>query len=352
MRYFKLLIIFPLLFSCKKDKPEETPALPSKLSNGVLVLCEGLFQQNNSSVSWIDQSNSSVNNQFFLKKAGRELGDTGNDIQRYGGKIYVVVNVSSTIEVMDAVTFSPIKQINMTNGSVSKQPRFITFNGSKAYVSCFDGFVDVIDTSSLEVVQRIAVGPNPEGLAVSNNKLYVANSGGLNFSNMDSTLSVIDLTSHTELTKITIGLNPGRVLADQSGDIYAIIRGDYAAVPSRMVRVDAVNDQLMETFNFDAGGIEEMGDRFLITYQNPAGTSSNIALFNPLNEQMVDMNYISTSGITTLFGVQFNSFNNSIYVADAMNYVNTGYIRVYSTSGSLINTYHVGLNPSKMLFYE
>ncbi len=154
------------------------------------------------------------------------------------------------------------------------------------------------------------------------------------------------------MTKITVGLNPGRVIADQSGDIYAIARGDYAGVPSRMVRVDAVNDQLIETFNFDAGGIEEMGNNFLITYQNPAGTNSNIALFDPSNEQVVDPSYISTSGITTLFGVQFNSINNSIYIADAMNYVNTGYIRVYSTSGSLIKTYHVGLNPSKMLFYE
>jgi YVTN family beta-propeller protein len=68
-------------------------------------------------------------------------------------------------------------------------------------------------------VQRIAVGQNPEGLAVSNGKLYVANSGGLNFPDVDSTVSVIDLTTHTELLKITVGKNPGGVCVDSEGDV-------------------------------------------------------------------------------------------------------------------------------------
>ena len=31
----------------------------------------------------------------------KELGDVGNDIQQYGGKLYAVINCSHKVEVMD-----------------------------------------------------------------------------------------------------------------------------------------------------------------------------------------------------------------------------------------------------------
>jgi proline racemase len=34
----------------------------------------------------------------------KELGDVGNDIKIYGSKLYIVVNVSNKIEVLDAKT--------------------------------------------------------------------------------------------------------------------------------------------------------------------------------------------------------------------------------------------------------
>ena len=41
-------------------------------------------------------------------------------------------------------------------------------------------------------------------MAYANGNIYVANSGGLNFPNVDSTLSVIDVNSEIELMKIVI----------------------------------------------------------------------------------------------------------------------------------------------------
>jgi hypothetical protein len=35
-----------------------------------------------------------------------------------------------------------------------------------------------------------------------------------------------------------------------------------------------------------------------------------------------------------------------------MGYTNTGYIREYDVQGNYLQSYHVGLNPSKILFYE
>ena len=351
MRLISICVLLLSFVSCKKDEPLPCPE-STALESGMLVLCEGLFQQNNSSVSFVDFTAGTVDNSFFVNRTGRQLGDTGNDMQRYGGKIYVVVNISSTIEVLDASTFGSIKQIPMINGTTAKQPRSLAFSNGKVYVTCYDGFEDVIDTTSLTVTQRISVGANPEDLTISNNKLYVSNSGGLNAPLMDSTVSVVDLSTHLELQKITVGLNPGAMITDQFGDVYVIARGDYCAIPSRLVRIDASNDVVAEQFNFDASGMAHFNDQFLISYYDFGTSQSTVGLFDPSTETMINTSFLDLSNVSTLYNVQFNVSDNQVYVADAMSFTNSGYVRVFNASGTYLSSYHVGLNPSKMVFYE
>lgn len=350
MRLSSLFVLSLLLFACDKD--DDQPTVTNSLDNGMLVLCEGLFQQNNSSLSWIDLSNDEVNTDFFSSQNGRFLGDTGNDMKEYGSKIYIIVNNSNTVEVINKKDGKSIKQISMTFGSSGKQPRSIAFYNGKAFVTCYDGFVDVIDTTSLTVSQRIPVGSNPEGLAVSNGKLFVSNSGGLNYPAVDSTVSIIDLASNTELDRIVVGKNPGAIQVDSEGDVYVIARGNYSSIPSRMVRINAQTNLVEQTFSFDASGMALMNDYFLISFYNYSMQTSEIRLFNTLSESVENNNFITTSGITTLYGIQYNPVSDKIYCLDAMNFTNSGYVRQYSSAGVYEKSYHVGLNPSKLIFYE
>jgi len=351
MRLISLIFIVVLLFSCKK-KTEESVVVSENLSNGMVVLCEGLFQQNNSTVSFVNKTDGSISNTLFQDKVGRMLGDTGNDIQKYGGKIYIVVNVSSTIEVVNASTFKSIAQISMIENGTAKQPRSIVFNNGFAYVTCYDGYVDVIDTVSLTVQQRIQVGRNPEGMAVANNKLYVANSGGLSAPDYDSTLSVIDLNSNIELLKINVGKNPSGVIADNSGEIYVINRGDYGAVPSSISRVNSSTDVEIEELAINATHLVRMNSDFLIANYDYSSQLSGVIIFNPQTETVTNSSFITNTGITTLYGLQYNSTNGNVYISDAMGFTNSGYIREYTNTGTLVQSFHVGLNPNKIIFYD
>lgn len=350
MRLSSLFVLSLLLFACDKD--DHQPTVTETLDHGILVLCEGLFQQNNSSLSWIDLSNDNVNTDFFTSQNGRFLGDTGNDMKVYGSKIYIIVNNSNTVEVINKSDGKSIKQIFMSNGASGKQPRSIAFYNGKAFVTCYDGFVDVIDTTSLTVNQRIPVGSNPEGLAVSNGKLFVSNSGGLNHPAVDSTVSIIDLNNYSEVERIVVGKNPGAIQVDSEGDVYVIARGNYGSIPSRMVRINAQTNTVEETFPFDASGMALMQHYFLISFYNYSTQTSEIRLFNTLNETIENNHFISTSGLTTLYGIQYNPSSDKIYCLDAMNYTNSGYVRQYTSAGVYEKSYHVGLNPSKLIFYE
>ncbi len=353
MRLIKIVFLIFLVIGCKKKKETEDNLVDSsQLKNGMIVLCEGLFQQNNASLSWVDLSKSTSDDQFFTNKSGRLLGDTGNDMQSYGGKIYIVVNVSSTIEVLNKSNGASIKQISMMNNGIAKQPRSIAFYGSNAFVSCFDGYVDVIDTTSLEVIKRIKVGLNPEGLTVTNSKLYVSNSGGLNSPKMDSTVSVINLNTLVENKKVIVGKNPGSILTDTEGDVYVIARGNYSTIPTKMVKINTVTDEVDFIFPEEISGMEKMESNLLVTYKSNGSSIKKIGIFDALTEVFTVPELINTSNFTTFYGLHYQATNQKIYCFDAMNYTTTGYVKVFSKTGDLETSYHVGLNPSKIIFYE
>lgn len=350
MRSISALILISLLaVSCKKDDPTISDNIP--LSNGMMVMCEGLYQQNNSSLSYVNFNNNQTLNNFFQNTSDRILGDTGNDMKRYGGKIYAIMNGSSTVEVISGVTGISIEQIDMVEGGVAKQPRSVTFYQDKILVSCSDGFVDVIDTTSLEVEQRIQVGSNPEGLAVSNDMLFVANSGGLNFPNYDSTVSVINLSTFTEELKVTVGINPVGVEVDDEGDIYVITRGDFGSVPSRLNKINPTSYAVTQ-FTFDASSITRMNGSFLIGYSDFSTGDNQVGLFNTTGEVMTTPNFLDMSAIESLYGITYDATSDRIFVSDAMDFVTTGYVFEFNTAGVFENSYHVGLNPSKIVFYD
>lgn len=350
MRLISLIIVLFTFVSCKKDEVVEP--VNAQLSNGILVLCEGLFQQNNASISWINGNDNSIETHFFEKNTSRGLGDTGNDMLRYGAKIYIAVNVSSTLEVMSARDFSSIQQLSMVQGGIAKQPRNMAAYGGKVYITCFDGHVDVLDTSSLTITSRIPVGLNPDGIAISGSKLFVGNSGGLNAPTMDSTISIIDLNTDQEIDRITIGMNPGAITVDQDGEVYVVTRGNYSNIPSRLNRLDANTHVVLQQFPFDASSTIRMGQNILISYYDYNSQQATVALFDASSEQMINANYLDLGSVTTPYNLHYSANKNRIYLMDAMNYVNAGYVREFNASGSLLNSYQVGLNPTKIIVYE
>jgi hypothetical protein len=350
MNSIKYILILLLFVSCKKDEIDPNSDLPANYSNGILVLNEGLFQQNNSTLSWIDLNTNEVKQDVFLNTNNRLLGDTGNDLQRYGGKIYIVVNASSTVEVLDAATLKSIKQIQLNFQSQGQQPRRIAFWNDKAYVSSYDGYVNIIDTNSLTLINRISVGQNPEGLAVMNDHLYVANSGGLSFPNVDSTVFKIDLNTNQILDTFVVGENPGDVISDGNENIYVVKRGDFGANPSELVKIN-VSTATVEKTSLPASTLTREGSFMYISYYNYNTNNSSVSLFDLNTETVTNSNLIGNNDITTLYG-SYSFKNDQVVCLDATNFTNTGALKIFSNSGSLLSTYEVGLNPNKILIYE
>ena len=365
LRLGKYFFLFPLFFIACDDLEDKPSIVPE--SNGdvfetgtaeMYILSEGLFNQNNSSLARYSFNRQRCTNNYFSANNQRGLGDTANDIAIYGNKIYVVVNVSSTVEVIDFPTGKSIRQISMLrdNGS-SRQPRAIAFDKDKAYVCSYDGTVARIDTTSLEIEEIVTVGRNAEDICIQNGKLYVSNSGGLDYSGpgVDTTVSVIDITTFKETKKIEVGPNPGKILPGLEEAVYVVTRGtDIEAGDYHLVKIDSRTDAAATTYDEKVLSFAIDGPiAYLYTYDYQTKDSA-IKVFDLNAGTVIRDNFITDgTAIQTPFSIQLNPFSGNVYITEAYNYTVKGDVLCFNQQGQLqYRLNDIGLNPNTVVFSD
>lgn len=365
LRLGKYFFLFPLFFIACDDLEDKPSIVPE--SNGdvfetgtaeMYILSEGLFNQNNSSLARYSFNRQRCTNNYFSANNQRGLGDTANDIAIYGNKIYVVVNVSSTVEVIDFPTGKSIRQISMLrdNGS-SRQPRAIAFDKDKAYICSYDGTVARIDTTSLEIEEIVTVGRNAEDICVQNGKLYVSNSGGLDYSGpgVDTTVSVIDITTFKETKKIEVGPNPGKILPGLEEAVYVVTRGtDIEAGDYHLVKIDSRTDAVATTYDEKVLSFAIDGPiAYLYTYDYQTKDSA-IKVFDLNAGTVIRDNFITDgTAIQTPFSIQLNPFSGNVYITEAYNYTVKGDVLCFNQQGQLqYRLNDIGLNPNTVVFSD
>lgn len=356
-------ISIPLFVACDdmEDKPDPTPGIEGNIGETgtaeLYILSEGLFNLNNSSLAKYSFKNSQLTKNYFKDINKRGLGDTANDIAIYGSKLYIVVNVSSTIEVIDFSTGSAIKQIPMLadNGS-SRQPRHIAFHKNKAYVCSYDGTVARIDTTSLQVESIAKAGRNPESICVQNDKLYVSNSGGLDYSSglgVDNTVSVIDIASFTEIKKIEVGPNPGCILPGPDETVFVATHGSNIAEGDfHFVKIDGRTDEVERIYNEKVMNFAISGNVAYLYNYNYSTETSFIKVFNLKTGETIRENFITDgTKVSTPYGINVNPFSGNVYITEAYSYTITGDVLCFNQNGQLqFRLNRVGLNPNTVVF--
>lgn len=357
MKTLRLAFVCTILFTaCRKgDKiippvvtPVDTPSTSGSLSDGFYLLNEGNMGSNKASLDFYNAATGNYNKNIYATEnpdVVKELGDVGNDIQVYGGKLYAVINVSNYVEVMDVATAKHLGTISIANC------RYITFANGKAYISSYAGpvkidpkapigFVAEVDTATLQITRKVTVGYQPEQLAVVNNKLYVANSGGYRVPNYDSTVSVIDLSAFTVIKTINVAINLHQLKADADGDIYVSSRGDYLNIASALFRIDTKTDEVTQKFNMSTSELFISGDTAYVYGSEYSNLTKKWAIsYNMLNvrtETVLNRNFITdgTEQIIKMpYGVAVNPVTKDIMVTDAKDYISPGTVYCFDKYG-------------------
>lgn len=337
-----------LLTACHKDNNTAVPAVTAQRA-GVYILNQGGFGSNNGSLSYYDYSTKKLTADIFTASNNKGLGDTPNDLKIYGSKMYITVDISGTVEVLDAKTAKEIKQISFKTGTKNAEPRSLAFNKGNAFITTYDGNVSVLDTASLTITKVIPVGRNPEQMVVSNGKLYVANSGGLSFGNPDKTVSVIDLTSLTVTKTITVIANPVAMAADAFGHVYVLSAGDYNTIKPGLSVIDNNTDIVLSSNSAAiaySSNIVVSGDNaYFLT------SDKKVAVYSTKNQAFTTTNFITDATVITApYGIAYDDLSGEIFVTDAKNYASAGSLFAFDKAGKNEYSLSVGINPGTIAF--
>ena len=128
------LIAFAALamFSCKKETEDETPTKSFAANpDGIYVSNEGGFNTGKASITYSDGTEAETIQDVYKIANNASLGDICQSMIKINGLIYLVINNSSKIEVVQATT---MKKTATITGLTS--PRYmVQATTEKAYVS-------------------------------------------------------------------------------------------------------------------------------------------------------------------------------------------------------------------------
>ena len=251
-----ILAAASILTACDRSNTE-IPDVPS--TGNVLVLNNGNWGGNDASITLYDIQTGTITANAFQKANGQNLGDLGQDILVAENELYIAVNGSQVVFVTD-YDLKIKKTITAEADGNRLSPRYLAIGNGKIYVTYYEGYLAEIDPSKDYAVKTVKVGANPEGLAYIDGKIYVANSGGMNYPNYDNTVSVVSASDFTVSATIEVNTNPAKVLS-AGGEIYVTSFGNYADVPAKIQKIapstGAVTDLPYENVSSAAVGADE-----------------------------------------------------------------------------------------------
>ena len=303
----------------------------------------------------------------FAAVNGRSLGATPNDGIAYGSKIYLVVDGENRIEVLDAATLkatTPISTIALLGETEGVSPRHILALDGRLYVSTFGGVVAAIDTTDYSLAAKYKVGAYPEGMAVSEGKLWVANSSYGD--GQQPSLSIIDLSSGAVETLEDEAIkNPSTLLAVggsvyvMEGDLYdwqtwaVVSAGGLRKVTGRTVERVVDGGMAMGANQMAAKDdvIYMIKDAYTapvcLTYNTRSGAVSEMPL-----EGLVAANAINVDQTTGEIYVLSYSQSAEVSEYTQADYNAPGFANRYDALGHLVATFPIGVGPTAIFFRQ
>ena len=402
LRFLLLLVVPAMLLTACSDEDENTdggttmpPTQNDGNENETAVQCYVINQGNMydnipGSLDFISASGE-YRSGVFKGTNGVSLGDGPQRGIAYGTKVYIPMNGSNCVWVIDKTSCRALKQIatnspeavcaaegyvfvsnndgscralkqivtNSSRGFQFLEPEAVCAAEGYVFVSNNDGYVSRIDTVALDIDRHVAVGPNPVGMAATGGKVYVAISDGYNYANNYANgkrLAVVGAKDGLHETDIACGLNPTQVAADTEGNLFVLCMGNYADVPSTVQKISADTRELSTVAPASLMALRGT-TLYLINGQTDWATSSfsmTATTYNTLTAQPLQTALFSESENPAYpTAIDIHPATGDIFICSdpsSMGYSQPGYVYRYDATGKLQTRHNAGVHPFGVVF--
>lgn len=363
-----LLMGTAVMTSCSDDNDGPETYLQVYSTGAYVVNSGNMYSKIESSLTAIDYASSTATQNVFKTANGRTLGNTANDGIVYGNKIYLAVDQSNTIEVIDKKTKQSIKQIKTTEllgNAEGAHPRHIIAGGGNVYFTTYGGYVAAVDTTSFALQKKWQVGNYPEGLVFGNHTLYVANS---NYGAGGGNISCINLSNDNVETKNIEGVNNPTGIYYAAGLLYVLDNQYYDA------SYNAYGENALRAVDFAVGKSQKVADGnyavcvtpgaitrtqvvrpYFYVLNAPFGSTPSVSVFvaGTIQPQAMTLSEMPVKPC----GIFADPLNGHIFVlsyrlGDKGNpdYNGNGYVVEYDRAGQKQHEYETGVGSCAMFF--
>jgi YVTN family beta-propeller protein len=339
-----LITLLTFTISCQNDD-EVTPL--GKYSEGVLISNEGNFSDGDGSAAFYNISTSEVNFKIFENENGRPFGGLLQSIGIHGDYAYLINNLGSSIEIVDANTFESIKSIlkGLSN------PRYFASEGINGFISNWgpyaedfsspESFLAVLDTKENILGEQIEVPSRPEGLIASNGKLFVS-------SLASREITVIDISTNNITGSIEVGFGPSHFVQDKNGFLWVICSD------GSLMKIDPATNTVLEEANIpNPSGklaINGSGETLYIltsTYAPDFSFTENGVLKLNIASPQLQTEIFSAQN---LYGIGVDPKSDIIYLANSNAFLGNGTVIRIDSEGREIDNFASGRGPNGFVF--
>jgi hypothetical protein len=336
----KFVILMMIGTSCVKT--QDSQSSNSTFGGGVFVINEGNFRSGNGSLSFFLYDSLKIYNDLFFKVNGRPLGDVPYSMAIKEANAYIVVNNSGKIEIIDQSSLASKATIT---GLIS--PRNISFiDDNKAYVSSlYSDSVAIINLANNSISGYINLRRTSEAIAVIGNKAFISHWAG------GKEIMVINTLNDQVVDSIEVGTEPESMKFDKYGMLWVLCNGGYTRQNyAELIEINPIINSIEKTLVFPT---KEASPTCLMIDgigQTLYYLDNGVRRMDISSLDLPSVPLILPESGQYFYKIGINPLDNDIFVTDAVDFVQQGYVLLYTGDGKFISKLKAGIIPGSMYF--
>ncbi len=335
---------------CVKNPAEPEPVIPAiPAASGVYVLNEGNYGDvAGARLSlYLPESDTVYHSLFEDANGGAHLGSTGDDFALFRGKLYVLMSGSERLVILSA-TDHHLLQDTYFPGSTPHTMLIDSLRNTIYITRLYKNSVLFVNLLTLQVMDSISVGHNPQDLALANGKLYVCNSGY----GEDNSVTVVNPDTRSVVSIVRVGAGPSGIVTGSDGKLWVACTGNaFGApmIPGRVYRIDSGTDTVLDSVAFAdplSGTIAASSEGHLYVVGSSASFFGGPIHRIAVASLGVTLNFVPG----TFYGAGVDDATGDLYVADAKAFVTSGEVSIFAHNGVLKKKFIAERGPSLFVF--
>lgn len=338
------LLLTSTISSCKKDIPkQQQDQIITNTSNGkVYVMCEGNYMAANASITQLNLASGVITHDIYkTANNNAQIGDVVQSMYLQNGNFYIVINNSGKIVVVSKYSF-----VNTTTISGLTSPRyFLPISSNTAYVSdLYANAISVIDLSTNTKTSSIALKGWSEQMLLSFGNVFVTNK-------KTNYVYIVNTLSNILTDSINVGYGSSSICEDYNGKLWVLSEGNSTLnIKASLTKINPITKTIDTSFVFPT----QTNAPFKMKI-NAAKSKLFFIDYNGIYQMDVSATALPSSaiiaqGTKVFYGLGIDPQDETIYVADAIDYSQNGKIYRYRANGTALDSFLTGIIPTDFYF--